>query len=104
MTAVSGDVVNVALSGGHSIGGAHLDVDLEGNMLIMMNQDVPGVIGQVGTLMGEHGVNIAEWRLGRTEKDDLALAFINLDSDLSDEVMTEIQALPAIRKLKLVRF
>ncbi len=82
----------------------HLDVDPVGNMLIMMNQDVPGVIGQVGTLMGEHGVNIAEWRLGRTEKGDQALAFINLDSDLSDEVMGEIQALPAIRKLKLVRF
>lgn len=82
----------------------HLDVNPEGNMLIMMNQDVPGVIGQVGTLMGEHGVNIAEWRLGRTEKGDQALAFINLDSDLSDEVMAEIQALPAIRKLKLVRF
>lgn len=82
----------------------HLDVEPEGTMLIMMNQDVPGVIGQVGTLMGEHGVNIAEWRLGRTEKGDLALAFINLDSDLSDKAMAELQSLPAIRKLKLVNF
>ncbi len=82
----------------------HLDVEPEGTMLIMMNQDVPGVIGQVGTLMGQHGVNIAEWRLGRTEKGDLALAFINLDSDLSDAVMEEIAALPAIQKLKLIRF
>jgi hypothetical protein len=54
--------------------------------------------------MGEHGVNIAEWRLGRTEKGDLALAFINLDSDLSDKAMAELQSLPAIRKLKLVNF
>ncbi len=81
----------------------HLDVEPEGTMLIMMNQDVPGVIGQVGTLMGEHGVNIAEWRLGRAEKGDLALAFINLDSDLSDQTLAAIEALPAIHKLKLVR-
>ena len=81
----------------------HLDVEPEGTMLIMMNKDVPGVIGEVGTLMGEHGVNIAEWRLGRAEKGDLALAFINLDSDLSDKTLAAIEALPAIQKLKLVR-
>ena len=81
----------------------HLDVEPSGNMLIMMNDDIPGVIGQVGTLMGEHGVNIAEWRLGRAGQGDTALAFINLDSDLSDDVLKEIAALPAIRKLKLVR-
>jgi D-3-phosphoglycerate dehydrogenase len=81
----------------------HLDVEPEGTMLIMMNKDVPGVIGEVGTLMGKHGVNIAEWRLGRAEKGDLALAFINLDSDLSDETLAAIEALPAIHKLKLVQ-
>ncbi|MGI9319428.1 MAG: phosphoglycerate dehydrogenase [bacterium] len=81
----------------------HVDVEPEGTMLIMMNQDVPGVIGEVATLMGKHGINIAEWRLGRAEKGDLALAFINLDSDLSDETLDVIEALPAIRKLKLVR-
>ena len=82
----------------------HLDVEPQGTMLIMMNEDVPGVIGKVGTLMGEHGVNIAEWRLGRTEKGDLALAFINLDSDLSDQAMAELESLPAIKKLKLINF
>ena len=81
----------------------HLDVEPEGTMLIMMNKDVPGVIGEVGTLMGQHGVNIAEWRLGRAEKGDLALAFINLDSDLSDDALAALEALPAIQKLKLVR-
>lgn len=81
----------------------HLDVEPVGDMLIMMNEDVPGVIGQVGSLMGEHGVNIGEWRLGRASRGDLALAFINLDSDLSDQAMAALQALPAIKKLKLVR-
>lgn len=81
----------------------HVDVEPVGNMLIMMNEDVPGVIGKVGTLLGEHGVNIAEWRLGRASRGDMALAFINLDSDLPDQAIAALQALPAIRKLKLVR-
>lgn len=80
-----------------------LDVEPVGDMLIMMNDDVPGVIGQVGTLMGEHGVNIGEWRLGRAARGELALAFINLDSDLSDQALEALRALPAIKKLKLVR-
>ncbi len=80
-----------------------IDVEPEGTMLIMMNKDVPGVIGQVGTLLGKHGVNIAEWRLGRSEKGDQALAMINLDSDLSDTALTEIESLPAILKVKLVQ-
>ncbi|MBX2878703.1 MAG: phosphoglycerate dehydrogenase [Granulosicoccus sp.] len=80
-----------------------IDVDPQGTMLIMMNKDVPGVIGNVGTLLGKHGVNIAEWRLGRSEKGDQALAMINLDSDLSDRALEEIQNLPAIVKVMLVQ-
>ena len=82
----------------------HLDVEPVGKMLIMMNQDVPGVIGDVGTLLGKMGVNIGEWRLGRAEKGNQALAFINLDSDLDAAALAEIAALPAIKKLKLIRF
>ncbi len=80
-----------------------IDVEPQGNMLIMMNKDVPGVIGEVGTLLGKHGVNIAEWRLGRAEKGDHALAMINLDSDLTDQTLAEIRALPAILKVLLVK-
>ena len=81
-----------------------VDVEPVGYVLIMMNQDIPGVIGKVGTLLGDYGVNIGEWRLGRVDKGDLALAFIKLDGDLSDEMLMEIQKLPAIEKLKLVKF
>jgi D-3-phosphoglycerate dehydrogenase len=80
----------------------YLDVDPRGTMLIMINEDVPGVIGEVGTLLGTFKVNIAEWRLGRDEKGDLALAFIHLDSELPDEAFKALKNIPAIKKLKLV--
>ena len=50
------------------VGDYHLDVDPSGTLLVMKNSDVPGVIGQVGTLLGDYGVNIGEWRLGRVRK------------------------------------
>jgi D-3-phosphoglycerate dehydrogenase len=53
----------------------------------MGNHDRPGFIGRVGTVLGEHGVNIAAWRYGRIEPYGLALSFLRVDSDISDEVI-----------------
>ncbi len=58
-----------------------LEAKPDGLVLLLLNQDVPGVIGQVGTLLAEYKVNIAEWRLGRNEPGGEALSFINLDSE-----------------------
>jgi D-3-phosphoglycerate dehydrogenase len=80
----------------------HLDAKPAGIVLLMLNNDTPGVIGQVGTLLGEHEVNIAEWRLGRDEAGGHALSFINLDTWPSDEVLTELRALPAVEKAMVV--
>ncbi len=57
-----------------------LEARPEGIVLIMKNRDVPGVIGQVGTLLAAYEVNIGEWRLGRNKPGGEALSFINLDS------------------------
>ncbi|MCP3973272.1 MAG: phosphoglycerate dehydrogenase [bacterium] len=76
----------------------HLDAKPQGIVLLMLNTDVPGVIGQVGTLLGEHGVNIAEWRLGRDEVGGHALSFINLDTWPDEEVLVELRAVPAVVK------
>lgn len=80
----------------------HLDAKPQGIVLLMLNNDVPGVIGEVGTLLGNHGVNIAEWRLGRDEVGGHALSFINLDNRPSDEMMSELRALPAVEKAMVV--
>jgi D-3-phosphoglycerate dehydrogenase len=65
----------------------HFDVKPEGQILVMGNHDRPGFIGRVGTVLGEHGVNIAAWRYGRIEPYGLALSFLRVDSDISDEVI-----------------
>jgi D-3-phosphoglycerate dehydrogenase len=78
-------------------------VDPSGTLLVMKNSDVPGVIGQVGTLLGDYGVNIGEWRLGRVRKGEDALSFINLDNEPSKEAITALEKVSAVKKLKVIR-
>ena len=80
----------------------HLDAEPRGVILLMLSRDMPGVIGQIGTLLGDHGVNIAEWRLGRDEEGGQALSFINLDSPPGEEVLAELEQLPAVAKAMVV--
>lgn len=80
-----------------------LEARPEGIVLIMQNQDVPGVIGQVGTLLANHGVNIGEWRLGRIRPGGEALSFINLDSEPEESVLHELADIPAVTQARVVR-
>lgn len=79
-----------------------LEARPEGIVLIMQNQDVPGVIGHVGTLLANHGVNIGEWRLGRVRPGGEALSFINLDSTPGENVLHELAQIPAVTQAKVV--
>ncbi|MEK7328088.1 MAG: NAD(P)-dependent oxidoreductase [Chloroflexota bacterium] len=73
-----------------------------GRVLVMSNDDVPGVIGRVGTLLGANKINIAEWRLGRDRPGGRALSFINLDDAVPDSVLAELRTLPGIAEVKVV--
>jgi D-3-phosphoglycerate dehydrogenase len=79
-----------------------IDALPHGPALIMSNRDVPGVIGRVGTLLGEHGINIAEWRMGRSGPGGEAVSYINIDSQVSDDVLRELRALPPILDVRQV--
>lgn len=78
------------------IDGFVIDAVPEGLMLIVSSRDVPGVIGHIGTLLGAHHVNIAEYRLGRTSPGDRALSVLNLDSPVSDAAMKALRDLPEV--------
>ena len=80
----------------------HLDADPTGPLLIMLNKDVPGVIGQVGTILGAYEVNIGEWRMGRNKPGEEALSFINLDSEPPPAALDALKKVPAITKLKFL--
>jgi D-3-phosphoglycerate dehydrogenase / 2-oxoglutarate reductase len=79
-----------------------LEARPEGVVLILMNQDVPGVIGQVGTILAAYEVNIGEWRMGRDKPGGEALSFINLDSAPLPAVLDALAEVSAVTKVKLV--
>ena len=71
------------------------DVDLkpEGKMLFIKNKDVPGVIGKIGTILGNCNVNIAGYLLSRIDGSDFAYAVIKLDEVIDGEVLEEINSI-----------
>tara|TARA_B100000686_G_C16799672_1_gene985052 strand:- start:1802 stop:3385 length:1584 start_codon:yes stop_codon:yes gene_type:complete len=75
----------------------HFDAVPEGNMLFYINDDIPGVIGRVGTIMGTHGVNIAQMSCGRHKVGGRALTILNVDSEVSDGVLTELLSSDFVR-------
>jgi len=80
-----------------------IDANPTGFVLVLCNNDVPGVIGKVGTLLGAHHVNIGEWRYGRDKPGGRAVSFINLDSPPSSAAMESLRQLPQITDARLVK-
>lgn len=78
------------------INGFHIEAIPKGHMLVMRNRDVPGVIGRVGTILGECGVNISRFHLGRRERGGEAMAVIETDAPLTVEVLKELHALEPV--------
>ncbi len=74
----------------------HIDVLLDGPLLMILNTDVPGVVGEVGTLLGKSGVNIAEYSLSRVEG-DVALSLIKCDTAPNDEVLSQLKSISSIK-------
>ena len=85
--------------------GIDIETPLEGNLLVCRNLDVPGVIGRIGTILGEHGVNIANFALGRERagtKPVKALAVVQVDAPVSNKVLEALQTIEALLEAKLV--
>ena len=66
------------------------DAIAQGHMLFYVNEDIPGIIGRVGTVMGAHDVNIAQMSCGRHHVGGRALTILNVDSYIGDEVLDEL--------------
>ncbi len=76
------------------LNGFDIDIEPKGKMIFMKNNDVPGVIGTVGKLLGDNNVNISDFRLARG-KDNKALAVILVDELVSHELLQKIDNLEA---------
>ena len=86
------------------INGIPLEAELGHNMLYMVNNDRPGFIGRLGTTLGDAGVNIATFQLGRSAPGNDALALIEIDGELSDDVLAKLRALPDVVQAKALTF
>ena len=94
------------------VDGVAVEAPLEETLLIIKNNDQPGVIGDVGTLLGRHGVNIASFALGRDPAcAECAVGVVNVDEHperpgagvVTDEVVAEIRAIPNVLSVWRVR-
>ncbi len=79
-----------------------LDARPVGSLLLLKNKDVPGVMGQIGTILAAYDVNIGEWRMGRDEPGGIALSFINLDSAPPQSALDTLGKITAVTEVKLV--
>jgi D-3-phosphoglycerate dehydrogenase len=71
-----------------------LDVEPKGTMIFFRNTDTTGVIGDVGRIMAENGLNISDFRLGRDSKEQ-ALAVVRVDGTVTKKVLDELSSLEA---------
>ncbi len=80
-----------------------VDAYPEGYVLILENDDIPGVIGKVGTRLGSAGINIAQWRYGRERRGGKAVSFINLDDRVPKPLLEQLENEPEIQRARLVK-
>jgi D-3-phosphoglycerate dehydrogenase len=87
------------------LNGVPIDAQLPGTTILFANNDQPGVIGQIGTILGQHNVNIANFALGRSESG--AVAAVNVDepadTKIGENVLDEIRKLKSVKDAWLVR-
>jgi D-3-phosphoglycerate dehydrogenase len=95
--ALSGDEPRIV-----SINGFRVDIRTSGTLLLSFNKDVPGMVGRVGTVLGEAGVNIASLTNGRGEKGGEALSVFSLDQGVAESVLKKIEAIAGLRDVRLV--
>ncbi len=91
------------------VDGIDAEAPLEQNLIYMRNQDVPGVIGKVGTILGKHGINIGNFSLGRRGGEVQvgvpreAIAVVSVDGNVPEAVVSELRGIPAVQQAKAIR-
>ncbi len=79
-----------------------VDIIPKGNLLICSNLDIPGIIGKLGTLLGNNNINIAGMRYGRKEKGGLALSLFVIDGEITSNILEDIKKIDGIKGVKTV--
>ena len=84
--------------------GIKVEADLAGDMLYIVNEDAPGFIGRVGTTLGEAGLNIGTFHLGRRDAGGEAVLLLSMDSPIPEPVLWQVCKLPGVKTVKALKF
>ncbi len=87
-----------------SIKGIPIEAELSAHMLYVTNKDKPGFIGRLGTTLGEAGVNVATFHLGRNQAGGDAIALIQVDQEVSGTLIEKVRAIPNVVQAKALKF
>jgi len=83
--------------------GHRLEAYLDGVLLVFTHQDVPGIIGRVGSAFGESGINIAQMTVGRSTPGGDAIGVLNLDQEPSAQAVAAVAACPGVKSARVVK-
>jgi len=86
------------------IKGIRMDAEFAPSMLYVTNQDKPGFIGRFATLLGEAGINIATFHLGRESEGGNAIALVEIDGSVPAEVLDKVRHIPNVQQVKPLQF
>ena len=84
--------------------GIPVEAELTGQMIYIVNTDAPGFIGALGTRLGENGINIATFNLGRRQEEGEAIALVAVDDPITPDVAGQLHALPGVREVVPLSF
>jgi len=84
--------------------GINMEAEPTASMLYVTNEDKPGLIGNLGTLLGDNGMNIATFALGRSAPGKDAIALIEIDGPIPAQVLDKVRKLPNVRQAKALIF
>jgi len=87
-----------------NIKGIRMDAEFRPSMIYITNLDKPGFIGKFSSVLGDAGINIATFHLGREAPGGSAVSLIEIDGELSPEVLKKVQALPQVKQAKRLKF
>jgi len=85
-----------------AVGAYQVEIELGDNMLVMLNDDRPGMIGRVGTLLGEESINIANMNVSRNARGEAAVMVLTIDTRPGQDALEHLRAEPGIRSVKAV--
>lgn len=86
------------------IKGIDIDAELGPNMLYVTNEDKPGFIGRLGTVLGDAGINIATFHLGRAAAGQEAICLVEVDGPIPADVAEKVKAIPGVRQATPLKF